>query len=146
MDEQLSSSMTIGLPVALEELGNEVVLQIGAVYVWEQVRKFVIVPILRLALIICLIMSLMLFAERVYMGIVILFVKLLRRKPEKRYKWERIDGDLELGRSAYPMILVQIPMFNEKEVRNFLYIFFTSCFFFVFLNNLTEFMGVLPGI
>ncbi|OIV89704.1 hypothetical protein TanjilG_05159 [Lupinus angustifolius] len=50
------------------------------------------------------------------MGVVIAFVKLFGYKPEKRYKWEPIRDDLELGNTAYPMVLVQIPMYNEKEV------------------------------
>ncbi|KAJ6690570.1 hypothetical protein OIU85_006790 [Salix viminalis] len=33
-----------------------------------------------------------------------------------RYKWEPIKDDIELGNSAYPMVLVQVPMYNEKEV------------------------------
>ncbi|XP_022744472.1 glucomannan 4-beta-mannosyltransferase 9-like isoform X2 [Durio zibethinus] len=84
--------------------------------IWGQIKAPLIVPLLRLAVIICLIMSLMLFIERVYMGIVILLVKLFGRKPERRYKWEAIKDDVELGNSAYPMVLVQIPMYNEREV------------------------------
>ncbi|KAJ1435950.1 hypothetical protein SESBI_04501 [Sesbania bispinosa] len=41
------------------------------------------------------------------MGTVIVFVKLFGHKPEKRYKWEPLRDDLELGTSAYPMVLVQ---------------------------------------
>ncbi|XP_057535157.1 glucomannan 4-beta-mannosyltransferase 9-like [Amaranthus tricolor] len=84
--------------------------------IWEQMKAPIIVPILKLGVIICLGMSLMLFIERVYMGIVITFVKLFGKKPEKRYKWEAIKEDLELGTSVYPMVLIQIPMYNEKEV------------------------------
>lgn len=58
----------------------------------------------------------MLFIERVYMGIVIVLLKLFGRKPQKRYKWEAMKDDVELGNSAYPMVLIQIPMYNEKEV------------------------------
>ncbi|CAN4096120.1 unnamed protein product [Withania somnifera] len=61
-------------------------------------------------------MSLMLFVEKVYMGIVIVFIKMLRQKPEKKYKWEPIKDDLELANYSYPMVLVQIPMYNEREV------------------------------
>ena len=50
------------------------------------------------------------------MGIVIVLIKLFGRKPEKRYNWEPIKDDVELGNSAYPMVLVQIPMYNEREV------------------------------
>lgn len=84
--------------------------------VWSQIKAPLIVPLLRLAVLVCLTMSLMLFIERVYMAVVIVLVKLFGRKPEKRYKWEPVKDDVELGNSAYPMVLVQIPMYNEKEV------------------------------
>ncbi|KAL4340542.1 hypothetical protein GQ457_08G018570 [Hibiscus cannabinus] len=91
-------------------------ISIQIVWIWEQIKAPLIVPLLRAAVAICLTMSLMLFIERVYMGIVITFVKLFGRKPEKRYKWEPLKDDAELGNSAFPMVLVQIPMFNEREV------------------------------
>ncbi|CAM8889105.1 unnamed protein product [Rhodiola kirilowii] len=76
------------------------------------------VPLLKFLVSVCLAMSLMLFMERVYMALVIVFVKLFGKKSEERYKWEAIrDGDLEAGSLGYhPMVLVQIPMHNEKEV------------------------------
>ncbi|KAJ6739389.1 hypothetical protein OIU74_004200 [Salix koriyanagi] len=61
-------------------------------------------------------MSLMLLMERVYMGIVIVLVKLFWKKPEKRYKWEAMQDDIESGNLNFPVVLVQIPMFNEREV------------------------------
>ncbi|KAK9911843.1 hypothetical protein M0R45_035730 [Rubus argutus] len=44
------------------------------------------------------------------------YSRFFRRRPEKRWKWEAIKDDVELGNSSYPMVLVQIPMYNEKEV------------------------------
>lgn len=87
--------------------------------IWGQIKAPLIVPLLKLAVVVCLMMSLMLFIERVYIGIVIALVKLFGRKPDKRFKWEAIKDDVELGNSAYPMVLVQIPMYNEREVRFF---------------------------
>ncbi|XP_044433846.1 probable glucomannan 4-beta-mannosyltransferase 9 [Triticum aestivum] len=85
---------------------------------WEQVRGPVIVPLLRVSVLLCLAMSAMLFAEKVYMAVVVLAVRLLGRRPEQQYRWEPVgDGnDPELGSAAYPMVLVQIPMYNEREV------------------------------
>lgn len=69
------------------------------------------------------------------MGVVIVLVKLFWKKPEKRYKWEPMKDDLEEGTAAFPMVLVQIPMFNEREVSislfsssiiNLLFLFFLS--------------------
>ncbi|KAL6874055.1 hypothetical protein ACP4OV_014137 [Aristida adscensionis] len=96
----------------------------GAAAAWRQVRAPVVVPLLRLSVALCLAMSVMLFAEKVYMAAVVLAVRLLRRRPERRYRWEPMrDGaaaaaaaDLENGGAAYPMVLVQIPMYNEREV------------------------------
>ncbi|KAK6138433.1 hypothetical protein DH2020_027808 [Rehmannia glutinosa] len=36
--------------------------------------------------------------------------------PEKRYIWEAMVDDSEIGNLGFPMVLVQIPLFNEKEV------------------------------
>ncbi|RLN11726.1 hypothetical protein C2845_PM09G18980 [Panicum miliaceum] len=53
-------------------------------------------------------MSVMLFAEKVYMAAVVLAARLLGRRPESLYRWEPIpdkDGDdLEAGGAAYPMV------------------------------------------
>ncbi|KAM0936778.1 putative glucomannan 4-beta-mannosyltransferase [Dioscorea sansibarensis] len=84
--------------------------------VWKHVRESVVIPVTKIAIIICLIMSVMLVTEKLAMGIVTLFVKIFRRTPEKIYKWEPIKEDEELGTFAYPMVLVQVPMFNEREV------------------------------
>ncbi|KAK4279568.1 hypothetical protein QN277_011328 [Acacia crassicarpa] len=91
--------------------------------VWEQTRVAVMVPGLKMMVRVCLAMSVMLFVERVYMGIVILLVKFSGLcKPKKCYNWEPlqheddVDIDIELGNSTYPMVLVQIPMYNEIEV------------------------------
>lgn len=98
----------------------DITAQIGLI--WQQAKAPLIVPLLKLSLVVCLAMSIMLFIERLYMGIVILYVKLFGQKPEKRYKWEPFRDDVELGHSAYPMVLVQIPMYNEKEVCKIIYI------------------------
>lgn len=102
--------------------------------IWEGIKSAIVVPLLRGAVYICLTMSLMLLIERVYMGIVIGLVKLFKRKPEKRYKWEPMEDDIELGSSVYPMVLVQIPMYNEKEVLffNSLPFVFEQTFYFSF--------------
>ncbi|KAL1545755.1 Glucomannan 4-beta-mannosyltransferase 9 [Salvia divinorum] len=84
--------------------------------IWGQIKAPLIVPLLNMAVFLCLAMSAMLFIERVYMAVVITLVKIFGRKADKRYKWESMKDDLELGNSAYPMVLVQIPMFNESEV------------------------------
>ncbi|CBI32777.3 unnamed protein product, partial [Vitis vinifera] len=60
-------------------------------------------------------MSIMLFIERVYMAIIILCVKVMRKKRYTKYKLDTMKEDLELNKS-YPKVLIQIPMYNEKEV------------------------------
>ncbi|KAM1056363.1 hypothetical protein ACFX13_030521 [Malus domestica] len=88
--------------------------QIGLI--WELIKAPLIVPLLTVGVYVSWAMSLMLFFERVYMGVVIVLVKLFWKKPEQRYKYEPIQDDLELGSSNFPVVLIQIPMFNEREV------------------------------
>lgn len=97
--------------------GVDLASQIGMI--WELIKAPLIVPLLKLAVVICLVMELMLFCERLYMGIVIILVKLFWKKPDKRYNWEPMIDDLELGNSNFPLVLIQIPMFNEREVSTF---------------------------
>ncbi|KAL6593067.1 hypothetical protein ACP70R_049153 [Stipagrostis hirtigluma subsp. patula] len=91
---------------------------------WQAVRWSVVVPTVQLAVYVCAAMSLMLFLERLYMAAVVAGLWLLRRR--KRPRTHR-DGaaaddqqqqdDLEAGADqCCPMVLVQIPMFNEKQV------------------------------
>ncbi|KAK3036361.1 hypothetical protein RJ639_032130, partial [Escallonia herrerae] len=84
-------------------------------YAWQRIRVPVIVPLLYVALYICVAMSIMLFVERVYMTLVIIYVKVMGKKRYTKYKLEAIKEDLEHNRS-YPMVLIQIPMYNEREV------------------------------
>ncbi|OMO98021.1 hypothetical protein CCACVL1_04380 [Corchorus capsularis] len=112
--EQIPVNSRIIIPSSFQVSQDDITGQIGLI--WQQIKAPLIVPLLKVMVVLCLAMSLMLFVERVYMGIVIVFIKLFRRKPEKKYKWEPMKDDVELGNSAYPMVLVQIPMYNEKEV------------------------------
>ncbi|KAJ7972356.1 Glucomannan 4-beta-mannosyltransferase 9 [Quillaja saponaria] len=84
-------------------------------YAWKSLRIPVILPLLQLAAILCSGMSLMLFADRVYMAVVIVWVKLMGRKRYTKYNLDALKEDLEISKS-YPMVLIQIPMSNEKEV------------------------------
>ncbi|PKA47560.1 Glucomannan 4-beta-mannosyltransferase 9 [Apostasia shenzhenica] len=117
MDQSLSSSAAAAAVLpdsSFPGASDDIAGQIGLI--WDQVKSPVIVPALRVAAFLCLVMSVMLFAEKVYMAAVVIVVKLLGRRPERRYKYEPLHDDVELGGSAFPMVLVQIPMYNEKEV------------------------------
>ncbi|KAJ0976309.1 hypothetical protein J5N97_018274 [Dioscorea zingiberensis] len=105
---------TAMIPDAFRGTRDDMAQQMGMV--WEQVKFPLVIPLLKVAVMLSLAMSLMLFIERLYMGIIILFVKLSGMKPDKRYKWEPMQDDVELGTSSFPMVLIQIPMFNEREV------------------------------
>lgn len=89
------------IPESLQVSREDVASQIGLM--WELIKAPLIVPLLRVGVYICLLMSLMLFMERVYMGIVIILVKLFWKKPEKRYNWEAIEDDEELGSTNFPV-------------------------------------------
>ena len=97
---------------------------------WAAVRARAVAPALEAAVWVCLAMSVMLVLEVYYMSVVsFVAVKLLRRVPERRYKWEPMpvggtgggkDEEAAVpGGEAFPLVLVQIPMYNEREVRPF---------------------------
>ncbi|CAM0944205.1 unnamed protein product [Alopecurus aequalis] len=83
---------------------------------WRQVRVDLLVPLLNAAVALCVVMSVILLAEKVFLGVISAAVKLLRRRPERLYKCDPVVEDDEAGSAAFPMVLVQIPMYNEKEV------------------------------
>ncbi|KAI3450664.1 hypothetical protein Pfo_007329 [Paulownia fortunei] len=83
---------------------------------WEIIRASFIVPVLRFALYTCLVLSFLLFVEWVHVMFLAALAKLFRKKPAKRYKWEPMKGDLENGNVDFPMVLVQVPIYNEIEV------------------------------
>ncbi|MFS8011697.1 putative glucomannan 4-beta-mannosyltransferase [Helianthus anomalus] len=84
--------------------------------IWGHIKVLLVVPFLRIFMYINLVMSIMLFTEMVYMAVVVAFNTLFGKKPEQRYKFEPFEDDAELGSSVYPLVLVQVPMYNEKEV------------------------------
>ncbi|KAL6199795.1 hypothetical protein ACLB2K_029577 [Fragaria x ananassa] len=111
----MAESTKVLIPETFQgESSFDIAGQIGLI--WELIKAPLIVPLLRVGVYVSLAMALMLFVERVYMGIVIVLVKMFWKKPEKRYNYEPIQEDLELGSSNFPVVLVQIPMFNEREV------------------------------
>ncbi|CAN8279530.1 unnamed protein product [Cochlearia groenlandica] len=87
-------------------------------YVLEKTRFIFLVPILNLLVNLCQVISLLLFIDAAYMAIVVAIVKLRGLTPKKVLKWESFKSDdIELAPSSnHPMVLIQIPIYNEKEV------------------------------
>lgn len=102
------------MPQNIPGTSVDVVTEYGML--WEVIKTPIIVPLLQFAVYICLAMTVMLFMERLYMGVVIILIKLFWKKPEQRYKYQPIREDMEIGNMSFPKVLIQIPMFNEKEV------------------------------
>ena len=73
------ASPKIFIPNTIQGVSEHVTGQIELL--WELVKVPLIVPLLKLGVYICLAMSLMLFMERLYMGIVIILVKLFWKNP-----------------------------------------------------------------
>ncbi|CAI9785894.1 unnamed protein product [Fraxinus pennsylvanica] len=102
------------IPESFSRSTADITGQIGLLR--ELIKVPLVVPLLRIAVYLGLVMSMIVSVERLYMLIVVIFVKLFKRKPEKRYIWEPVQDDVEIGNAAFPLVLVQIPMCNEKEV------------------------------
>ncbi|CAM0885165.1 unnamed protein product [Alopecurus aequalis] len=76
------------------------------------------VPLLRGAVTLCMAMSVMVLAEKVFLGMVNAAANVLRRKETGRSVDPAVVRDEEAGggsAAAFPMVLVQIPMYNERE-------------------------------
>ncbi|XP_020695000.1 probable glucomannan 4-beta-mannosyltransferase 9 isoform X1 [Dendrobium catenatum] len=96
---------------------------------WGWMRSLLVVPVVRVAVLLCLVMSVMMLVEKLSMGVISLFVKLARRSPDRVHRWQPLtlvsatdeemgmeNGNHQQQSSFFPMVLVQIPMYNEKEV------------------------------
>ncbi|KAK8921784.1 putative mannan synthase 11 [Platanthera zijinensis] len=107
----LIMTFSINLEVSEEEIFRKL----------KQTRGTMVAPVFRLAVLLCLVMTVMIMVEKLAAGMVCLVVKLFGLKPERRYRWEPMispdtPADLEIGALSYPTVLVQIPMYNEREV------------------------------
>ncbi|KAH6833245.1 cellulose synthase-like A02 [Perilla frutescens var. hirtella] len=71
---------------------------------WKFVKSYVLVPVLRFGLYVCLVLSFLLFLEWVHMMFLAALAKIMRKKPAKRYKWEPMKDDLESGSLDFPMV------------------------------------------
>lgn len=84
---------------------------------WKLLRASLIAPLLRFALAACVLMSIMLFVERMYMTVVILYVKASGKKRYTQYKLDTVRESMKRD-GGHPKILIQIPMYNESEVKS----------------------------
>ena len=95
---------------------------------WAHARALLLVPAVRLLVFLSLAMTVMILVEKLFVCAVCLVVWAFRLGPHRRYRWEPIiagsaDGGEEEsgghgggGEAKYPVVLVQIPMYNEREV------------------------------
>uniref|UniRef100_A0A453GQK4 glucomannan 4-beta-mannosyltransferase n=1 Tax=Aegilops tauschii subsp. strangulata TaxID=200361 RepID=A0A453GQK4_AEGTS len=96
-----------------------------------QARAFLVVPAIRLLVVLSLAMTVMILLEKIFVAAVCFAAKAFGHRPERRYQWRPIAagaaaaarGDEEAGlvvggggSAAFPVVLVQIPMYNEREV------------------------------
>ncbi|CAM8970684.1 unnamed protein product [Rhodiola kirilowii] len=84
-------------------------------FTWDSIRVPIIAPILVTAVFLCAVMSTMMFVERVYMAVVIMYVRIRGLKRYTKYRLEEMKEEIERN-YGHPKVLVQIPMFNEREV------------------------------
>ncbi|KAM3354174.1 hypothetical protein ACQJBY_025054 [Aegilops geniculata] len=99
----------------------------------NQTRAFLVVPAVRLLVLLSLAMTVMILLEKLFVAAVCCAAKAFGHRPERRYQWRPIaasacetgggedeDGIVVVGSgsgsAAFPVVLVQIPMYNEREV------------------------------
>ncbi|KAI3904137.1 hypothetical protein MKW98_021723 [Papaver atlanticum] len=102
---------------------DEVIQELGLI--WNVIRSSIIVPGLTVSVYLCSVAVVIVLFERLYLSVIVYYVMLSRFKPEKRYKFEAINpveanieeqGEVQKCSADYPMVLVQIPMYNERMV------------------------------
>ncbi|CAA0809116.1 Glucomannan 4-beta-mannosyltransferase 2 [Striga hermonthica] len=93
---------------------DDVRYKIGPLFVAIKASFFV--PVLRFAMYACLACSFLLFVEWVHVMSLAAFARLFRKRPAERFKFEATADDLEGAGADFPVVLVQIPIYNEIEV------------------------------
>ena len=81
---------------------------------WVMIRVEYLAPLLQFLANVCVVLFLIQSADRLVLCMGCFWIKLRKIKPQLR----NVEPDLEKGdsKSYFPMVLVQIPMCNEKEV------------------------------
>jgi hypothetical protein len=88
-------------------------------WLWARARALVVVPAVRVLVFLSLAMTVMILVEKVFICAVCLVVRVFRLRPGRRYKWEPIASSSPgsgVATTTHPTVLVQIPMYNEREV------------------------------
>jgi hypothetical protein len=89
-------------------------------WLWARARALVVVPAVRVLVFLSLAMTVMILVEKVFVCAVCLVVRVFQLRPGRRYKWEPVVSSSSPGGGAttttHPTVLVQIPMYNEREV------------------------------
>ena len=67
---------------------------------------------------VCMGLLVMQLLEKLYMAGIVVLAKLFNWETEKFYKHEPLVQDEEMGNLDFPVVLVQIPMYNEREARS----------------------------
>lgn len=90
----------------------------GSIYTgWTRIRAEYIAPPLQFLSDACVVLFLIQSADRLILCLGCFWIKLRRAKPEPKVGFGSKEGsDPEAG-EHFPMVLVQIPMCNEREVR-----------------------------
>jgi hypothetical protein len=113
--------------------------------------------LLQLSIDICIVMVVMMFVERLLTAILSFYYRFIAKPPHKRYRWAPVhepmqpqstgqdhDSEALLASTghSYPKVLVQVPMYNEREVRrDRIYVTYD-----IMVNHATSMPTLLPPL
>ncbi|KAM0836627.1 hypothetical protein ACQ4PT_062194 [Festuca glaucescens] len=104
----------LGLVVGLDDVGGLFAAGYGA---WMRARAAYLGPALQLLTNACVVLFMIQSADRLVLCLGCFWIKLRGIKPvPNAAAGKGADDDVEAGIEEFPMVLVQIPMCNEKEV------------------------------
>ncbi|EFH61977.1 predicted protein [Arabidopsis lyrata subsp. lyrata] len=102
------------MQLKLEASVNGVRISIDTTWTRE-LRSFLIVPLFKCLVALCLIISLLVFIEGIYMNLVVLYVKLFKRKPEKSTNRSRCRRTLSSDMKPTPWSLFKFQCTTKKR-------------------------------
>lgn len=91
---------------------------LGVVYAnWLEIRANYLGPPLQSLTNVCIVLFLIQSVDRIVLMLGCFWIKFRRLKPVAPMEYAATDEETANNTEYYPMVLVQIPMCNEREVR-----------------------------
>lgn len=119
-----SSLQLLSLHQSSETMRNTIFqepeIKVSVTDAWKQFKQLKVSrieePLLYSAFLVCMLMFLVVFLERLYMTVLILCLKAYGKKTYTQYKLDTVREMMERNKE-HPRVLIQIPIYNRSKVK-----------------------------